>query len=371
MKFTIERSQLLKSLGHVQSVVEKRNTIPVLSNVLLEADNGQLTLKATDMDLEITETLEAEIGEAGITTAPAHMLYDIARKLPDGAQVDLVYPDENGHLSISAGRSKFSLACIDADDFPAMSEDALPCNFSISPADLKSMIDRTKFAVSTEETRYYLNGIYMHAHSSEGVDVLRAAATDGHRLARVEIPLPAGAKVMSGVIIPRKTIGEIRKLIEEVEGEISISVSETKIKFSFDGVILTSKLIDGTYPDYERVVPSDNDKLLEIDVLEFKAAVDRVSVVSERSRGVKAALTAGKVTISASVPEAGSGVEEVEASYEAEDLEVGFNFRYLLDILQEIKGDTVQFSMKDGASPTVVQDIADKSALYVLMPMRV
>lgn len=371
MKFTIERSQLLKSLNHVQSVVEKRNTIPVLSNVLLSAKGESLVLKATDMDIEITEDIKAEVEKEGVTTAPAHMLYDIARKLPDGTQVEFSYPDDDGHLSVSAGRSKFSLACIDAQDFPAMAEDALPCNFSIAASELKGMIDRTKFAVSTEETRYYLNGIYMHAHSQDGVDVLRTAATDGHRLAKVEVPLPAGAKVMSGIIIPRKTVAEIRKLIEEVEDNIAISVSETKIKFAFENVVLTSKLIDGTYPDYERVIPTDNDKLLEIDVLEFKAAVDRVSVVSERSRGVKASLTKGKVVISASVPEAGSGVEEVEASYEAQDLEVGFNFRYLLDILQEVKGDTVQFSMKDGASPTVVQDIADKSALYVLMPMRV
>ncbi len=371
MKFTIERANLLKTLNHVQSVVEKRNTIPVLSNVKIEASASSLSFKATDMDIEITENVEVQGATAGVTTAPAHTLYDIVRKLPDGSQVEVEYPSETGQMVVSSGRSKFTLACLPVEDFPVMTGDDMPYNFKISSEDLKSIIDRTKFAVSTEETRYYLNGIYVHAAEDDGVKVLRAAATDGHRLACVEVPLPAGAESIPGIIVPRKTIAEIRKLADEVSGEIEVSLSANKIRFSFEGIVLTSKLIDGTYPNYEKVIPKDNDKILEIDVKELISAVERVSIIAERSRGIKVTMQAGGMVLSSSSPEAGSAVEEVEASYESDSMEIGFNYRYLLDILQEVKGDTARFCMADSSAPAVISDISDTSALYVLMPMRV
>jgi DNA polymerase-3 subunit beta len=371
MKITIERALLLKSLAHVQSIVEKRNTIPVLSNVRIEAFDNIISLKATDMDMEITETIDANILEEGSITAPAHMLYDIARKLDDGSDVELTYPDSKGQLTIAAGRSRFSLSTIPAEDFPVISGDELPNNFSIPAKDLKSLIDRTKFAVSTEETRYYLNGIYIHAKMEGEIGVLRAAATDGHRLGCVETPLPKGAENIEGVIIPRKTISEIRKLIDTVDDEIFISLSNNKIRFAFNGVILTSKLIDGTYPDYERVIPRNNDKILEINVKELSAAVDRVSVIAERTRAIKISTSSNKINISTSSADAGSAFEELEAKYDAEPLEIGYNFRYLLDILNEVKGDTVKLTLADGASPTLINDAADSGAVYVLMPMRV
>lgn len=369
MKITIERADLLRSLNHVQSIVEKRNTIPILSNVRLDADDKGLSFKATDMDIEITETVSADIEEKGSLTTSAHMLYDIVRKLPDGSQVKLTYKDEM--LSLSAGRSRFSLACLPVEDFPVISDGKLPVNFSLSADDLRGMIDKTKFAISTEETRYYLNGIYLHTNENDGNEVLRAAATDGHRLACVEMAVPKGAKDMPGIIIPRKVVGELRKLIEETGMDVDISLSDSKIKFTFDDVILTSRLIDGTYPDYERVIPTDNDKKMEIDTKLFANAVDRVSVVSEKSKGIKITISKGKINISASSIESGSAEEELDAEYDADEIEVGFNSRYLLDILHQVEGETVSFTMSDSSSPTIVHDVSDESAIYVLMPMRV
>ncbi len=370
MKLTIERSALLKALAHVQSVVERRNTIPILSNLKMEADNGSLNLNATDMDLEITESTTAEVSTPGITTAPAHTLYDIIRKLPEGSQVELSGDGEK--LTLRSGRSRFTLPCLPTEDFPVMSGGDLPHAFKVSTADLRRLVDRTHFAISTEETRYYLNGIFLHPADREGVDVLRAVATDGHRLASAEIPLPIGATGMPGVIVPRKTVTELRKLIEESAAEVSIALSETKIRFEFDSTVIISKLIDGTFPEYERVIPTGNDKEMEVDCQSFAHAVDRVSAISsEKSRAVKLTINKGILELSASSPEHGSATEELEVAYQGTVLEVGFNSRYLLDITQRIEGDKARFIMADAASPTIIREVGDASALYVLMPMRV
>ena len=370
MKLTIERAALLRSLNHVQSVVERRNTIPILANVLLHAEDGSVKLTATDMDIAVVEAALADVHAAGETTAPAHTLYEIVRKLPEGAQIELEAGDDK--LVLNAGRSRFVLAALPTADYPAMREDDLPHNFTMPANALRRLIDRTRFAISTEETRYYLNGIYMHAAEMDGVAVLRAVATDGHRLARVEAPLPEGAAGMPGIIIPRKTVNELRKLIDECDGDIDVALSDTKIRFAFGETVLSSKLIDGTFPDYEKVIPTGNDKLLEIDCRQFAAAVDRVATIStERSRSVKLEISPNNLTLSASSPEAGSAREEIEVSYDKEPIEIGFNSKYLLDIARQVEGETVQMLLADGASPTIVRDTADSSALYVLMPMRV
>ncbi|HYH37575.1 MAG TPA: DNA polymerase III subunit beta [Azospirillum sp.] len=376
MNIIIERAALLRSLGHVQSVVERRNTIPILSNVLLRAKDGELSLAATDMDLEMVETVPASISRPGGTTAPAHTLYDIVRKLPDGSQVELDVSGDGSILTLRSGRSQFKLSCLPVEDFPQLSGGELKHSFPLAAADLRALIDRTRFAISTEETRYYLNGIYVHAARTAAatgdIPVLRAVATDGHRLARVEMPLPDGADGIPGVIVPRKTVMEIRKLIDEAADRIEISLSENKIRFAFDQIIVTSKLIDGTFPDYERVIPTGNDKVLEVDARLFAAAVDRVATIStEKSRAVKLAVSRGTLTLSATSPEAGSATEELEVNYQDTPLEIGFNSRYLLDITQQIEGEGARFTMADAASPTIIRDVADATALYVLMPMRV
>lgn len=367
MKIAIERADLLKALGHVQSVVERRNTIPILSNVLMSAADGRLSFVATDLDIEIAESTEAGVDAPGDITAPAHTLYDIARKLPDGAQVSLkINGDER--LDVDAGRAHFTLPLLPSGDFPKMTADGFTHEFDMPAADLRRLIDKTKFAISTEETRYYLNGIYVHAHDG----ALRAVATDGHRLALSESSLPNGAAGLPGVIIPRKTVTEIRRLIDGRDAEVSLSVSDAKIRFVVGSAVLTSKLIDGTFPDYERVIPRNNDRELVIDNKVFSDAVDRVATISaEKSRSIK--LSLGKDTLSLLVnnPESGNAHEEIMVDYSADPLEIGFNAKYLLDVASQIEGRDATFMLDGPASPALVKDSEDKDSLFVLMPLRV
>jgi len=372
MKATIERAVLLRSLGHVQSVVERRNTIPILSNVLIEAAaGGGLRLMATDLDLQIVETVDAAVDQPGAITVSAHTLFDIARKLPEGSQVVLTASD--GKVQIVAGRARFNLQTLPRDDFPVIAEGELPHRFSLPATTLKTIIDRTRFAISTEETRYYLNGIFLHvAEDGAAGPVLKAAATDGHRLARVTVPQPDGAAGMPDVIVPRKCVAELRKLLDEVDGSVELSLSQTKIRFDFGAAILTSKLIDGTFPDYSRVIPTANDKLLKLDPRSFMQGVDRVATIaSDKTRAVKMALDRDKVTLSVTSPENGTASEEVPGDYAAPGFEIGFNARYLMDILGQIEGDLVEVHLADAGAPTLIRENDDSQALYVLMPMRV
>ena len=377
MKVAVERSALLKALSRVQRVAERRNTIPILGNAYLKASGDGLTLKASDLDIEVTETVPAQVGAEGATTLPVHTLHDIVRKLPDGSQVGMEEEGGSGRLVLRTGRSRFQLATLPAADFPDISAGELPHAF-VLPADaFRRLIDKTQFAISTDETRYYLNGVYLHVvpapNGAEG-HLLRAVATDGHRLARVEIPAPEGAEAMPGVIVPRKAVGELLRLVDGAGSgtEIALELSPAKLRARVGGVLLTTKLIDGTFPDYQRVIPSGNDKRLTMDKARFTAAVDLVSTISsERGRAVKLSIAEGRVTLTVTNPDAGSAVEEVEAEYDASALEVGFNARYLLDIAERLDGDTAVFKLADPGSPTLVQDVEGAGALYVLMPMRV
>jgi DNA polymerase-3 subunit beta len=372
MKVTVERAALLKSLGHVHRVVERRNTIPILGNVLIKAENSKLALKATDLDLEMTETISAEVGPGGATTVPAHMFYEIVRKLPEGAQIVIESSGDRAMMAIRAGRSRFTLQTLPESDFPDLAAGEMTHAFKLSGADLKRLIDKTSFAISTEETRYYLNGIYLHPASTAKMATLRGVATDGHRLAQFELPLPAGGTGMPGIIVPRKTVGEVQRLIEDSEAEITVELSPGKIRLTIADAVLTSKLIDGTFPDYARVIPIGNDKELTVDKKEFEQAVDRVSTVSsERGRAVKLSLSDGKLMLSVTNPDSGSATEELEVDYGSEPLDIGFNSRYLLDIAAQLDGEAAVLKLSDPGSPTLIQDRDSKSALYVLMPMRV
>ena len=372
MKVTVERAELLKSLGHVHRVVERRNTIPILANVLIKADKAKLSMKATDLDLEVIDSITAEVAQGGATTVPAHMFYEIVRKLPEGAQIVLEGSGDRAVLSLRAGRSRFTLQTLPESDFPDLAAGEMTHSFRLAAADLKRLIDKTQFAISTEETRYYLNGIYLHTAGTAKNATLRAVATDGHRMAQVELPLPQGAAGMPGIIVPRKTVGEVQRLIETGEGEVGIELSAGKIRFSIGDVVLTSKLIDGTFPDYARVIPTNNDKNLIVDKKDFEAAVDRVSTVSsERGRAVKLSITGGRLVLSVTNPDSGSATEELEVEYDSDPLDIGFNSRYLLDIAAQIEGEVAVLKLADPGSPTLIQDKDSKGALYVLMPMRV
>ncbi len=371
MKFRVEKAVIAKSLAHVQSVVERRTTIPVLANVKLEAADGQIKLTATDTEISVTETISATVDEPANTTLPAQMLYEIIRKMPEGSEVEFKSTD-NDQVEVKSGRSKFKLQSLPIDQFPIMEQGDLPHNFTLQASELTGIIDKVRFAISTEETRYYLNGIYVHVAEDGGEKLLRAAATDGHRLARATLPLPSGADELPGIIIPKKTVGELKKLLAEYVGDVAISASENKIRFSIGQAVIVSKLIDGKFPDYERVIPHNNDRILEVNASVFSQAIDRVSTVSfEKARAIKLKVGENQISVEADSADGNTAHEELEASYSSEPVETGYNFRYLLDMLGQIGSETVQIMLSDSASPALVRDPADVSVLYVIMPMRV
>ena len=371
MKLTIEREVLLKSLSRLQSIVEKRNTIPILSNIKLEATKSGLHLTATDMDLVASESIAASTESEGALTIPAATFYDIVRKLPEGAKISLDTDGAASQLIVESGSSKFSLSFLPAEDFPVMSEGNMSHSFTLPREECLTLLEKSRFAMSTEETRYYLNGVYIHT-SEDGEALLKAVATDGHRLARIQTALPVGAAGMPGIIIPRKAVNELKKLLEEHEDEIQISLSETKIRFSSGNIIILSKLVDGTFPDYGRVIPESNDKIMEVNAKTLTQAVDRVSTIStDKTRGIKFELSQGKLVLSAQSPDSGSAVEELDVTYSAEPMEIGFNSRYVLEMMSQLEGDTAQFLLSDTNSPALVTDPSDVGSLYVIMPMRV
>lgn len=372
MKFSMERATLLKAVSQAQSVVERRNTIPILANVLIEAEGDTVMFRATDLDIEVVDKAPAQVEKAGATTVSAVMLHEIVRKLPDGALVTLTEDGASGRLTVEAGRSNFSLATLPKEDFPVMASSEYSANFSAKASVLRRLFDKAKFAISTEETRYYLNGVYMHVAEAEDGRMLRCVATDGHRLARIDAPVPAGAEDMPGVIVPRKTVGELRKLLDDDDMDIAVSVSETKVRFATPDITLTSKVIDGTFPDYTRVIPTSNTRRLEVDAADFAKAVDRVATVSsERSRAVKLQLDEDRLVLSVNAPDSGAAEEELAVAYGDERLEIGFNAKYLLEIASQVDRENAVFLFNSSGDPTLMREGNDTSAVYVVMPMRV
>ncbi len=372
MKISIERATLLKAVGQAQSVVERRNTIPILANVLIEADANSVSFRATDLDIEVVDKTVAQVDRPGATTVSAVTLHEIVRKLPDGALVQLTDDGSSGRLTVEAGRSNFSLATLPREDFPVMANAEYGANFSIESKVQRRLFDKSKFAISTEETRYYLNGVYMHVSDADGGKVLRCVATDGHRLARIDADLPAGAETMPGVIVPRKTVGELRKLLDDDDVKIAVSVSETKVRFATPEITLTSKVIDGTFPDYTRAIPQGNTRRLEVDAAEFAKAVDRVATVSsERSRAVKLSLDEDRLVLSVNAPDSGAAEEELAVAYGDDRLEIGFNAKYLLEIASQVDRENAVFMFNSSGDPTLMREGNDTTAVYVVMPMRV
>lgn len=365
----VERTFLMRALAHCQGVVEKRNTVPILAYVLLDARSSMLEITATDLEIAFIETIPARIKTQGNTTIPAHLLFDVVRKLPEGAEIELKTAEDGASLTLNSGRSSYTFPCLPSVDFPSMTAEDFPCTFKIHAAELSRLIDKTRFSMSTEETRYYLNGIYFHG-TSDGF--LRAVATDGLRLAQAQGELPPEANCMPSVIISRKTIHELRKLIDEVAEEVIVSLSESKIQFTVASSILLSRLIEGKFPEYEKVIPFSNDRVLRVEVKTFTEAVDRISIMStDKLRPIKIRVTDTTMIISAHSSETGSAIEELEVQYEGEAVDFGFNARYILDVTQQITSSTLQLLIGDETQAIIAQDATDSSALYVLMPMRV
>ena len=371
MQFVISKAILAKTLSHLYRIVEKKSTIPVLSNIKIEADGAEVKFTANNTDLEIVDMAEGQVSDPGRTTIPVHVMYDIVKKLPEG-DISIKSAPDGSQVVIRAGQAEFKLPTLPVDDFPVMSATSMPFKFDLPRDDLVKLIDRTRFAVSTEETRFFLNGIYLHTLEVGGKELLRSVATDGHRLARLDVAAPADAKGMPGIIVPRKVVVELRSLLDDTSSDIKVEVSETKARFSFGGTTLTSKLIDGKFPDYEKVIPTTNDKALEVDCKLFKEAVDRVSSVSyEKSRAIKLSISKNKLTLLASTPDSGSGAEDLEVVYASEPMEIGFNSRYLLDIADQIDGKFAKFMISDPSSPAIITELTGSEAVYVLMPMRI
>lgn len=373
MKLTIERNVLVKALSHVARVVERRNTYPILANIHVEAGGNGLTLRATDLDIEVTETIPCSVSAPFTTTIPASTLHDIAKKLPDGCEITIQMKDAEGAI-VTGGRSRFNLACLAADSFPDLKSGVFGNEFTMQASDLAALFARTQFAISNEETRYYLNGIYLHVVNTAQGDMLRAVATDGHRMARTEMAAPHGSTGMAGIIIPKKTVGEIQKLLDGTTSEVTVEVSENKIRFTVGSVVLLSKLIEGTFPDYDRVTPKNNDKLMSVDRADLGKMVDRVgTIASDRGgKAVKLSVDDGVLTASVHNPDHGEATEDMPAAAEFDEkFEIGFNSRYLQDILSEVSGDRVQFKFNDAGSPTLVSAPGNDTTIFVLMPMRV
>jgi DNA polymerase-3 subunit beta len=370
MKISVQRDTLAPALAALSRVVERRNTIPALSNILLRAEGGRLTLRATDLDIQAETSLACEVAEAGAITLPAHTLSDIVRKLPAEAAISFELAGER--MALRAGRSRFTVQTLPESDFPDITIGEFSHRFALPAKEFAAALSQVEFAISTEETRYYLNGIHMHTIPVDGATRLRAVATDGHRLSRLELPTPEGAEGMPGVIVPRKTVAELGKIAKDHDGEIVLELSATKIRATAGSTTLTSKLIDGTFPDYQRVIPAGNDKLVTLDAEPFKQAIDRVATISsERGRAVKLSLSDTGLTLSVSNPDSGTATEEIEPDYDGQPIEIGFNARYLLDIVGVLGGDSIQMKLAEPGAPAIFQRREGDSLLVVLMPMRV
>ena len=372
MQFIVKRDILLKSLSFVQGVVEKKNTLPILSNILIEAKDNKLVLSATDMDLSITEKIDCVIIEEGSTTVSAHTLYDIIRKLPDNSEVEIICNDGK-IMTLRAGKSKFSLGCLPKDDFPLIEIGNLENELTINSGHLLKLINKTRFAISNEETRYFLNGIYFHSKKQDNNNLLSLVATDGHRLAKFDyIEKEKKIDELPGIIIPKKTVNELFKILIDYEGDININLDSNKIVFFVGNSILISKLIDGSFPDYNRVIPSDNNNLLKINRHEFSLAVDRVSTItSEKSPVIKFTLLKDIMNMSSVNSESGTATEDIATKYSGDKLEIGFNSKYILEMINNLEDEEIILNFKDSSSPVTAVEESNPGLIYVLMPMRV
>ena len=375
MQFKINSSDLLKALSHIHGIVEVRHTLPILSNIILNAKDNELILSSTNLDIYCADKIKSEVSIAGEISVSAVTFFEIVKRLPPGSEVVMTMEEGENEIKLKCGRSKFNLSTLKTDDFPIISDNDLSTNFVLSADELIRIIDKTKFAVSNEETRYYLNGIFLHKADRNSIQFLRAVATDGHRLAQYDIPLPQGAEEITGIIIPKKTIFELRKVLDDANGDVSISLNENKIKFTFNDLKIISKVIDGTFPDYTKVIPQNNNKNFKTNNNELKNAIDRVSAVAaneeSKSKAIKLSLEDNKLNLSVESQSKGSANEIIDISYDGDKVDIGFNSKYIIDICNEVDGEEVDISLLDSVSPAIILDKTDENLFFVLMPMRI
>ena len=375
MHVSLSCRPLLKAVSHAHSVIAARNTLPILSFLRLDAEGDTLTLTATDADLQIILNLpDADVKTAGATLIEARLLHEILRKSPDNPPVELTRKPDTDQITLTIGRSRFQLRTAPADDLPTLEAADTPHTFTLPASELRRLIARTRFIIPQEETRHYINGLHLHPSpaDADAPPTLHAAATDGHRLAALSLPLPQGAADLPPTTIPRKTIAELQKLIDNSDEDIQIALSETQIRFAMEATTLSSKLIDGTFPDYQRVIPQDNNRHITLNRPAFRNAIDRVATISaEKSRAVTLRLTSNALAVTATNQEGETAHEDLAASYEGDEMQIGFNATYLLEIFDACEGDDITLSLKDGGSPALIRDSEDDNATYILMPMRI
>ena len=371
MKFKISRSNFFKTLSHLQGIVDKKNSLPILSNILIEAEDNQLVLYSTDMDISIIEKINCDVMEKGATTINSQMLYDIVRKIDDNSEIEII--SNNGKLlTLRSSGSRFSLACLPKEDYPIIEKDNSGINININSKILFKLIDKTKFAISNEETRYFLNGLYFNVTNDENKNVVTLVGTDGHRLAKFSHEIAGQIDQVFGVIIPKKTIYELTKLLSEINTDIEISISSNKIIFIIEDIVFISKLIDGNFPDYKRVIPKENNNILKINRDKLLSAVDRVSTIAnEKSPVIKFKLLKNILNLNTINNESSTASEDLIINYDGAEFEIGFNSKYIMDILNNLEDNEISINLKDSSSPVIAKENSNTNLVYVLMPMRV
>ena len=371
MEFTIDRDTFLKSLSHAYGIIEKKTTLPILSNILIEVKESLIKITATDLDIIYSEEVPLkELRKTGSTTTSANVLYDILRKLKPGSKVELSLQGTN-KLKVVSDNSKFNLLCLSPDDFPLSGEDIKQKTFDISSQKLLKLLNKTKISISNDETRHYLNGIYLHKTKIENKIFLSGVATDSHRLSSSSLEIEPNTD-FEAIILPKKTIFQLIYLLEENTNMIKISNSKSKIKFEMGNGVLISKVIDGRFPDYSKVIPQGNDKVLEVKSNEFKNSIERVTTVSsDRKEGLKMIISKDLLKFSVNNPNSGEGTENINVKFNSNDMAISFNSKYLIDIASQIESDFIVINLKDAGSPVLIKDSSDKNSFHVVMPMNI
>ena len=365
MRFTLQREAFLKPLAQVVNVVERRQTLPVLANFLVQVQNGQLSLTGTDLEVEMVSRIAVEDAQDGETTIPARKLVEIIRALPDGSRITVSQTGDK--ITVQAGRSRFTLATLPANDFPSVDEVEATERVAIGEATLKELIERTAFAMAQQDVRYYLNGLLFDLRG----DALRTVATDGHRLALCETELEKASGAKRQIIVPRKGVTELQRLLESGDREIELEVGRSHVRVKRDDVTFTSKLIDGRFPDYEAVIPIGADREVKVDREALRASLQRAAILSnEKYRGIRVEVSPGNLKISAHNPEQEEAQEEIEADTTVSDLAIGFNVNYLLDALSALRDEHVVIQLRDSNSSALVREASSEKSRHVVMPLR-